>query len=165
MPFNFLPAVKESLSYGIRIDPARFDAYSDLRNHVESAYWMEAVQSLNDEDKQHLRDLMEGAWEKLHGFPVQIPHAEHRELHLAIFRRLENPFVQGLLEAYWEAYEEVGLNRYAGYRYLEQVWTYHQTMVDAICAGDYALGFQALLEHTGLIHDRPDHVAQSSRLR
>jgi DNA-binding FadR family transcriptional regulator len=81
---------------------------------------------------------------------------------------LDNPFVSGILEAYWEAYEAVGLNLYAGYRYLEEVWTYHQQMVDGICNGDLDAGYQALVEHTDLIRhrvvgreDRKIMVAQS----
>ena len=86
---------------------------------------------------------------------MQIPHGEHRQLHMVIYRRLKNPFVLGLLEAYWEAYEAVGLNHYAGYEYLQSVWEYHQRMVDAICSGDFDAGFKALVEHTDLIHHRP----------
>ena len=45
-------------------------------------------------------------------------------------------FVKGLLEAYWEAYEAVGLSLFSDYYYLREVWTYHQGIVDAILAGD-----------------------------
>jgi DNA-binding FadR family transcriptional regulator len=90
----------------------------------------------------------------LRGTPVQIPQVEHRELHLYIFRRLDNPFVIGILEAYWDAYEEVGLNLYADYEYLEEVWKYHEKMVEAICAGEIEIGFNAFLEHADLLYHR-----------
>jgi DNA-binding GntR family transcriptional regulator len=96
------------------------------------------------------------AWKKLRGQPVQIPHEEHRQLHLTVFSRLENVFVQGLLEAYWAGYEAVGLNMYAVYAYFHQVWKYHEQMVEAIIEGDIDRGYQALVEHTGLIHHRPE---------
>jgi DNA-binding GntR family transcriptional regulator len=86
---------------------------------------------------------------------IQIPHWEHRQLHLNIFKRLNNPFVLGILEAYWEAYEAVGLNLYAGYEYLQEVWRYHQSMVDEISRGDYNAGYQALVDHKDLLHQRP----------
>jgi DNA-binding GntR family transcriptional regulator len=60
----------------------------------------------------------------------------------------------GILEAYWEAYEAVGLNVYADYEYLQEVWSYHQKMVDAICRGDFELGYQALVEHKDLLYHR-----------
>jgi DNA-binding FadR family transcriptional regulator len=136
-------------------EPGYFQAFADLRRHIEAAYWREAVALLTRDDLEALQSLMKGAWAKLHGAPIQIPQAEHRELHLSIYRRLNNPFVLGLLQAYWEAYDAVGLNVYADYRYLTEVWTYHQRMVDAICSGDLEAGFVALLEHTDLIYHRP----------
>jgi DNA-binding FadR family transcriptional regulator len=85
---------------------------------------------------------------------VQIPHSEHRELHLAIYRHLANPFVLGLLEAYWEVYETTGLDVYTDLVYLKQVWQYHEKMVDAICTGHYAVGYQLLMEHLDLLYQR-----------
>lgn len=154
LPYSFLPAVRQSLSYCLELDQACFDHYSDLRTHIEATYWGEAVCKLTVEDHAALRMLIAAAWEKLRGTPVEIPHAEHRELHLAVFRRLGNPFVLGILEAYWEAYEHFGLNLYTDYHYLEQVWNYHQKMVDAICQGNFDEGYQALVEHTDLIRYR-----------
>lgn len=164
LSYSFLPAVRQSLSYAIQTDWSYFMAFADLRNHLEAAYWQEAVSRLSPEDRDELRQLVQRAWEKLRGTPIQIPHPEHRQLHLNIYRRLENPFVQGLLEAYWEAYEAVGFNLYADYSYLKQVWTYHQQMVDAICAGDFAGGLQALEKHRDLLFHRPaaDTTAQKT---
>ncbi len=155
LPYTFTPAIWQSLSYGLELNPAYFNAFADLRNHIEAAYWDQAVRQLSPQDQEELKSLMSQAWEKLHGSPVQIPHSEHRQLHLCIFRKLENPFVYGILESYWQAYEDVGLNLYTDYDYLEQVWSYHQRMVDSICSGDYAAGYRALIEHKDLIHYRP----------
>lgn len=155
LPYSFFPAVRQSLEYGVQMDPGNFNAFLDLRNHIEAAYWDEAVRKLTPEDLEELKALMERAWEKLRGNPIQIPHAEHRELHLRLYKRLDNPFVLGILEAYWEAYESVGLNLYADYRYLQEVWSYHQMMVDAISMGDYESGYKALLEHKDLLYFRP----------
>ena len=156
LPYTFLPAVRQSLSYAVTLDMEHFFAYADLRNHVEAAYWEEAARCLTPADQACLQALVAQAWEKLRGSPVRIPHSEHKQLHLGIYSRLENPFVQGLLEAYWETYEAVGLNLYADYEYLTQVWDYHQRMVDSICAGDFAAGKQALIEHRDLLYRRPD---------
>jgi len=156
LPYGFLPAVRQSMNFAIAEDRERyFTQFADLRKHIEASYWHEAVTALTEEDRTSLRQLMADAWAKLRGTPVQIPHGEHRRLHLTIFSRLDNPFVTGLLEAYWEAYEAIGLNVYTEYRYLEEVWTYHQKMVDAICSGDIEAGYQAMLSHTDLIHHRP----------
>lgn len=155
-PYTFLPAVRQSLGYALTMDSGYFEAFADLRKHVESAYWYEATKKLTDDDRQELQALIARAWEKLRGEPVQIPHEEHRQLHLLIYRRLANPFVIGLLEAYWEAYEAVGLSVFTSYEYLEEVWQYHTQMVEAIFRGDYEAGFKALIEHTDLIRHRPN---------
>jgi len=156
LPYSFSPSIRQSLRYGIALDHAHFDTFADLRNHVESAYWLEAVGKLTAEDKTELESILARAWEKLRGTPIQVPHEEHRKLHLTIYSRLENPFVTGLLEAYWDAYEAVGLNVFAGgYEYLNEVWQYHQKMVESIRSGNFEAGQRALIEHTELITHRP----------
>jgi DNA-binding GntR family transcriptional regulator len=68
---------------------------------------------------------------------------------------LNNPFVTGILEAYWNAYESVGLNMYAGsINYLHKVWDYHNQMVESICNGNYPAGREALIAHTDLLTQR-----------
>ncbi|HSO27794.1 MAG TPA: hypothetical protein VLS48_06960, partial [Anaerolineales bacterium] len=64
-------------------------------------------------------------------------------------------FVVGILEAYWEAYEAVGLNVYADYDYLCQVWSYHQAIVDALQQGDIEASYQAFVDHKDLLYLRP----------
>lgn len=164
LPYTFLPAVRQSLSYAIASDWRYFLKFADLRNHIEAAYWEEAVRELLPEDHSVLRDLMEQAWNKLQGQPIQIPHREHRLLHTCLYNRLKNPFVEGLLEAYWEAYEGVGLNLYTDLEYLKMVWNYHQEMVDAIFVGDFNSGYLALVNHKDLLFHRnfPDGTASPS---
>ncbi len=151
-PYSFSPAVRQSLQYALALDKNNFIAFADLRRHVETAYWHEAVQVLTPEDHNALKVLVARAWEKLRGAPIEIPHLEHRELHLTIYHRLNNPFVSGLLQAYWDAYETVGLNVFTDYHYLTEVWTYHQKMVDAICENEVEAGYTALTEHSDLIN-------------
>jgi DNA-binding FadR family transcriptional regulator len=158
LPYRFLPAIRQSLGYAMALDEANFQLFADLRKHVEAAYWHEAVEKLTDEDHIRLQSIMEHAWAKLKGERVQIPHEEHKQLHLTIYGRLDNPFVSGILEAYWEAYEAIGLNVFTDYQYLQEVWQYHQQMVEAICTKNYEAGYQALLEHTDLLYHRPANI-------
>ena len=154
--YSFTPAVRQSLGYALALNNGHFRKFSELRNHVEAAFWHEAVERLTDADKKELQNLIARAFEKLNGSPIQVPHEEHRKLHLTIYSRLENPFVTGILEAYWEAYENVGLNVFTGgYEYLQEVWNYHRQMVHAICNGNYEKGYNALIAHTDLLYHRP----------
>ncbi|HEY2982038.1 MAG TPA: FCD domain-containing protein [Anaerolineales bacterium] len=157
LPYTFGPAVRQSLRYALALEDGHFEKFAELRKHIETAYWHEAVTRLTADDKGELRALIARAHEKLNGTPIQAPHEEHRNLHLLIYRRLENPFVTGLLEAYWDAYEAVGLNMFrGGYDYLQEVWRYHAEMVEAIDAGNYEAGYDALVKHTDLLYQRPD---------
>ncbi len=149
--YDCVPALRLSLMVALSIDRSAFAAFSALRIHLETAFWDEAVALLTPADKAYLRELIDRARTKLGGERIQIPHAEHRELHLTIYRRLANPFVRGLLEVYWDGYEAVEFNTYADYSYLTEVWDYHQRFVEAICAGDYAAGKKLLIEHMQLI--------------
>ena len=154
--FSFTPAIRQSLGYALALNDEYFRKYAELRNHMEAAYWHEAAGKLTQEDKTELQTIIARAWEKLNRTPVQVPHEEHRTLHLSMFKRLDNPFVIGILEAYWEAYEAVGLNVFAGgYEYLQEVWHYHQTMVESICSGTLEDGYEALVAHTDLLYHRP----------
>jgi DNA-binding FadR family transcriptional regulator len=156
LAYSFAPAIKQSLTYALALNQSHFEKYSELRNHVETAYWDEAVALLTEDDKRELQNIIASAFDKLRGNPIQVPHEEHRKLHLLIYSRLNNPFVTGLLEAYWGAYESVGLNMYAGgMDYLEKVWGYHKTMVQSICNGNYAAGRKALVTHIDLFAHRP----------
>jgi DNA-binding FadR family transcriptional regulator len=165
LPYTFFPAVQQSLDYAIQLDPGYFLEFAELRDHLEAAYWYQAVQLLTLDDHRDLQALVGRAWEKLRGSPVQIPHAEHRQLHMGIFKRMDNPFVLGLLEAYWDAYESVGLNLYADYNHLTQVWSYHERMVDAIADNDFDTGYQVLVAHQDLLLRlpvaRPDGHSQA----
>jgi DNA-binding FadR family transcriptional regulator len=153
--YAFAPAVRQSLQYALALNDEHFRKYSELRNHVEAAFWYEAVEKLTEPDMKDLQAIVTRAWEKLGGVQIQVPHEEHRNLHLSIYRRLENPFVTGILEAYWDAYETVGLNVFAGgYEYLQEVWRYHEKMVASICIGDYKAGYEALTAHTDLLYQR-----------
>ena len=151
LPYTFTPAVDASLCFAIKQDAGYFEDFVDLRRHLEYAYFPQAVKLLQESDHIELRNLVQNAWDKLHGSPVRIPHEEHRQLHLTIFNKLNNVFVTGLLEAYWDAYEAVGLNVYADIDYLEQVWTYHDQLAEAAIIRDESRGLEILREHFELM--------------
>jgi DNA-binding FadR family transcriptional regulator len=156
MDFSLRSALRVGLRYALAVDPAIFEQLGELRNQIEVAFWYPAVRLLGEQDKQHLRQLVDQAWAKLRGTPAQIPHLEHRELHLAIYSRLANSFVRGMLESYWDAYEAVGLNVYTDLSYLQMVWAYHEDMVRAVTSGDFDAGYRVVVEHAGLLQDRAE---------
>lgn len=150
-PFSFATAVAKSALFGLGTGDAHFSQLADLRRHVEDSFWHDAVSCLTAADKAQLQAIVASAWQKLYGTPVHVPNSEHRQLHLTIFSRLENPFVYGLLEAYWEVYEASELTRYARYEYWLEVWQYHKRIVEALLANEYDEGLRLLREHFELL--------------
>lgn len=152
--YRFSPAVTASLSYAVKEDSRMFDKYADLRKHIESAYFEEAAALLEEYDINRLKELIVEARNKLTYRPLEIPFFEHRDFHMLMYSRLDNPFVTGLLEAYWLMYEETGLNRYTDLEYQMRVWNYHEKIVEAIQQGEISSSKKALLEHMILLKQR-----------
>ncbi len=61
--YSFAPAVRQSLGYALALNSEHFRKYSELRNHVEAAFWYEAVEKLTEQDKNDLQDLIIRAFE------------------------------------------------------------------------------------------------------
>jgi DNA-binding FadR family transcriptional regulator len=150
-PFDFSQAVLAGVLFGLGTGEAHFKQFSDLRQAIEIDFWDTAVRGLTSEDKTYLQLLIDRAWGKLKGSPIHVPNEEHRQLHLGIFCRLENPFVQGMLAAYWDAYEASELTRFAPYDYWLEVWEYHEKIVAALVANEFAAGLALLKTHFGLL--------------
>ncbi len=153
--YSFTPAVRLSLFFALAQDQHHFELFNQVRQHIEVGFWNEACATLTDEDKALMRRCVDHAIAKLKGQPIRIPNEEHRTFHLTVFRRLGNPFVMGILEAYWDAYDAVELNRYADYSYLQQVWDYHTRILNAIEEGKYDSAKNLFVEHIDLIHYQP----------
>jgi GntR family transcriptional repressor for pyruvate dehydrogenase complex len=153
-PFDFYTAIRPLVLYSLACDRRSFDDFYRLRARLEVTFWEEAVRELTQADHERLAGVLARAERKLQGKPIEIPHREHRDFHVLIYSRLNNPFAQGLLKAYWDAYEAVGLHRYFEFSYYERMWSCHRAMVEAIVAGEYEAGKDVLVRHFNLLEDR-----------
>ena len=154
LPYKFSPAASKSLYYAVNLDYSYFVQYSEVRNHLEKAYFLESVQLLDSEEISRIQLLVDAAFKKLDGFPVQIPHDEHRKYHMSFYIHLENIFLTGLLEAYWDVYELVGLSIYSDLEYLKKVWDYHAQIIENISKGNLETSFELLCTHMEFISQR-----------
>ena len=154
LPYQFKPAVEKSLYYAINLDQAYFHQFSEMRNHLEQAYFIESARLLDEKTINDLKMYVHQAQAKLKGFPVQIPHLEHRNYHLTFFKPLNNVFLMGFLESYWDMYEQVGLDLYNNLEYLIVVWEYHERIIGEIENGDFDRAAQLLTAHMELIDKR-----------
>ncbi|MGH2536216.1 MAG: FadR/GntR family transcriptional regulator [Candidatus Promineifilaceae bacterium] len=150
-PFDFYPCVQAGLLFSLATGEATFQQFSALRRTLEADMWPLAVAGLTAADKERLHAILRAAWGRLRGEPIHIPNGEHRDLHLTIFSRLDNPFVQALLRAYWDAYEATEMTRFLELSYWLKVWRFHQRIVEAICAGEVEAGRALLIEHFQLL--------------
>jgi DNA-binding FadR family transcriptional regulator len=163
--YRFAPAATLSALYAIGQDSNHFEHLRQLRNAVVSGFWEEAVRQLGPADIAALRALIDSAQRRLAGKAIQVPANEHRAFHLTLFSRLDNPFVVGIIEAFWEAYEAFGLNLYFEIDYHRKVWDYHTQIVNAIEAGDIEGSRRLLVEHMHLLGRRSETPGSDSQIR
>lgn len=154
--YSFAPAVRLSLFFALANNLHNFELFSELRTHTELAFWHEACALLTPDDIAIMRQCIAEARQKLQDKWIRIPNQEHRLFHMSIFRHLHNPFVLGILEAYWDAYDAIEPNRYADYEYHQKVWDYHERILNEICAENFDAAQQAFEEHTRLLRYEPN---------
>jgi DNA-binding FadR family transcriptional regulator len=163
--YRFTPLATLSALYAIGQDASHFEHLRQLRNALEVAFWDEAVRQLTTADIATLRGLISSAQRRLAAQSIQVPANEHRAFHVTIFSRLENPFVIGFIEAFWEAYEAFGMNLYFELDYHRSVWDYHERIVNAIEAGDIEASRRLLIEHMNLLGRRSDSPVREPQIR
>ena len=152
--FSVTPAICLATRYGLDLDPDLIWEILSVRQHLELAYWQEAVVHLTRKDADHLADIIENALKKINSNPSVIPLDEHKEFHLAIYRPLNNCFLNSVLEAYWEVNQNFEYSLYTDKASLENVWTYHRKIYQAIATRDYHLGYQALITHFEIVRTK-----------
>lgn len=153
-PFDFYTAIRTVVLYSVACDWRNFDRLYKLRVQIETGFWDEAARALSQDDRDGLLQIQQRAERRLQGAPVEIPNKEHRDFHLLIFNKLDNQFAQGILKVYWDVYEAVGLHRYFDYSYYERMWASHRAVAEAIVAGRYKDGKEALVGHFTLLENR-----------
>ena len=157
LPYKFTPAASKSLYYAVNLDYDYFFQFSAIRSHLEKAYFLESVSLLSNDDLLAINNLVKSAFQKLNGNPVQIPHEEHRNYHLAFYVHQKNIFLTGILEAYWDVYEHMGLSLYSDLAYLKNVWTYHKKIAELCLEKNYQEAYQLLGKHMEFIYERENH--------
>lgn len=154
LPYKFTSAVTKSVYYAIKSNIDYFNQFSVLRNQLEKSFFIEAVKLLNEKDMKEIESIVKIAFKKLSGRPIQIPHNEHRSFHLKVYEKLNNVFVLGLLESYWDVYELIGLDLFTDMSYLEKVWNFHDLIARSIKEKEYLEAYKLLEDHISLIYER-----------
>ncbi len=153
-PFDFYAAIRPAVLYGIACDKRNFDRVYRLRMQLETGFWEQAAGALTPEDLTRLMAIVERAERKLASAPIEIPHREHRDFHLLTFSRLENPFVTGLLQAYWDGYEAIELHRYFDLSYYREMWTSHRQITQRLQDREFRQSREVLIQHYTILENR-----------
>jgi len=151
LPFDFTPAMLISVLYAIKVNDSYFEKYRDFRNHLEAAYFLEAVGKLTKIEINRLEGIVINAEKKINSNPPRLPHSEHREFHALIFSKVENPFIQSVFNVYWEIYEYLGYAIINDVDYLNRVWQYHRFVLEEIQNNNFYHAFELFMEHKELM--------------
>jgi len=158
LPYNFAPSILVSSAYAIEMSPIYFDQFRDMRNHLEAAYFFEAVSLLTPDDIQKMFFIIREADKKIDGKPPKSPNNEHRDWHLLLFSHIDNVFVNGFLSVYWEIYQMQDYAFISDSVYLRNVWAYHKKITEQLSLSDFSNAFQSFMEHKDLIKLSPKPV-------
>lgn len=162
MRYQFSAAIKPGLVYAVKEGSLSYRQFADLRRHLECAYFIEAAQRLTSRDTDQLSSIIDKAREVIRRNPGKVPAQEHREFHLHIYKNLENQYLTGVLEAFWEVYHLSGLETYPDVTYIDRVWQYHGRIVEQISNKNFPLGLALLIEHMDLVNQREKAVPRLS---
>jgi hypothetical protein len=68
----------------------------------------------------------------------------------------------GILDAYWEAYHQAGLEIYPDHKYIDRIWQYHAAILENIKLQKYNQALVLLNEHMDLINQREKVIPRLS---
>ena len=162
VPFDFGNSIKPGIAYAVASGCTSFHQFADLRKHLEGAYFAEAAQLLTVTDTDFLEELVTNAKKKISSFPILIPTEEHRIFHTHVYKKLENPYLTGMMEAFWDVYHNAGYEVYPDPGYLERIWHYHARIVEEIKTKRYSQGLSLLLEHMEMVNQREKIIPRLS---
>jgi len=160
--FDISSILKNSLTYAIGANSCSFHLFSDLRKHLEGAYFLEAVQLLTGEDLDELSTLVAEGKAKINSYPGQNPVAEYRKFHLLIYKRLNNEYLNGILESYWEFYRLAGFEISPDHTYIDRIWQYHAAILENLRSKKFNEALVLLKEHMELINQREKVIPRLS---
>ena len=161
--YEFGSAIRLSVFFALAQEPELyFEYFTDLRVQLEIGSWFAMCESLGSQEFVALHEIIQAARQKLQDERwVQIPHREHGQFHRMLFSKIDNPFINGILNVYWEAYEAIEPRRYASFAYHQKVWDYHEGIANELEGGDFMKAQATYMEHAQLLRINPTEPIDS----
>jgi DNA-binding FadR family transcriptional regulator len=153
--YNFDPIV-ETFTYGLRWDPTTLSELVQIRTWLETAVIGDAVKQISEERLRQLEAILEtwaGKVEAGHNYAE-----DDRLFHRTLYEALGNTTLIKLLDVFWVAFENVDIESIT--KDLDPVETLqdHQSIVQAVRAGDTSLARRRLRRHFSHLQKRIDEV-------
>lgn len=164
--YSFRPAAARSFLYSVKLDQGYFTQLTGLWKSVEMSFIRPVLQKLSEDGISKITEIVNKANNKIHSTPAQIPHEEERSLHEYLFEKSGNQFVFGIVEAFWDTYEAVGLNIYTSYDWLEEKWGSYLAFANALARGDFSEGeivWDKILQVFDTPHEKSMQINKSER--
>ncbi len=157
--YNFDPIV-ETFTYGLRWDPTTLSELVQIRVWLEAAVIGDAVKQTNQERLRQLGAILE-TWAGKVEAGQPYAEADH-QFHRTLYEALSNTTLIKLLDVFWIAFENVGIEGIK--KDLDPVETLHdhQAILEAVRAGDASLARRHLLGHFSHLQKRIDEVLEES---
>lgn len=155
--YNFDPVV-ETFTYGLRHDPSAFSDLLQIRIWLETAVIGDAVQEIGEGRLRQL-DAVVARWTKK--VEAGQPYAkDDQEFHSRLYEALGNTTLIKLLDVFWVAFDNVGIETVK--KDLDPVKTLreHQAILDAVRAGDASQARRNLVQSFSSLQERLDEVLQ-----
>ena len=137
-------AVIRTLTVGMVPDLHALRSLLEVRRVLEIGFFPQAAARLTAKEIAHLRLLTDTMQQKASAGEVFV--REDQAFHAAIYHRLDNPILWGLLEAFWELFDHMGAETRTGTN-LPATAASHARIVDALVAGEMALAVHHLNSH------------------
>lgn len=137
-------AVIRTLTIGIVPDLDALRSLLEVRRVLEIGFFQQAAAGLTEKEIAHLRSLTDTMQAKAARGEVFV--VEDQAFHIAIYRRVDNPILRGLLEAFWELFDHMSPETRTGTN-LPATAAAHAQIVDALVAGEMALAAHHLNSH------------------
>jgi DNA-binding FadR family transcriptional regulator len=153
--YNFDPIV-ETFTYGLRWDPTTLAELLQIRVWLETAVIGDAAKQSSEERLWQLDTILETWAGKVE---AGRPYAEDdHQFHRMLYEALGNTTLIRLLDVFWIAFENVGIEGIK--KDLDPVETLHdhQAILEAVRAGDASLARRRLRWHFSHLQKRIDEV-------
>jgi len=115
----------------------------DIRKRLELGYMRQAFATLEAEDIQRIRSLVEAIkarWKKHEFF-----HGDDRDFHMAIFSKVGNQTLMSMMEAIWAV--DANFKTEEKFKHLDETIIKHENIVRALEAGNEEAFEAAMMAH------------------